>query len=598
MRLIGLPLRRSGVGRNGESLGAAGQIPQDVSFTANAKFFGFLRIAVCFVAIAIGFKYCLTWNRPLAPFFALWCLFTIYSGVLYFRARRDCVGKVYDILYWLDTAWFLGFASLTGRQESYFLLLLPIPVLFISLRSGFRAGMLVAGGAAGVGLAMGIEHGGLANNGHIANILLPPIVVLGVSYAIATLGHANRLRNRRIASLREIPALFNPRLGIEQTFDRIVRYVARLYRVDKFALVVAEADGSLRLYRANLPDQMYRVSDSLTAELCDVLLGFATTELIIYRGARGLRPAEIHDLANTNAVSRDRRLAEAKAVANRLDCVEFSCVQFNLYRGGSVRLFVCSNEHSFANGDLLLMHQLAEQIAPRIENLQLLDRLASEVAEHERQKISRDIHDSAIQPYIGLKFALEALGRKAAADNPLAKDIERLAEMTQREISELRRYVKGLRGQGDPGDAALVPALRRQAARFGELYGINVAIEAASELQVGDGLADQVFHMVSEALSNVRRHTTAAVARVSLSCDTQMFTLQVANPGDADVSAKIFTPRSIAERATTLGGTCRVEAGFDRGTVVIVEVPMRSYEDASHADERHQTDKRVSGGRP
>src|SRR5678809_1131489 len=65
----------------------------------------------------------------------------------------------------------------------------------------------------------------------------------------------------------------------------------------------------------------------------------------------------------------------------------------------------------------------------------------------ERQKISRDIHDSAVQPYIGLKLALEALARKVPPDHPLYKDIARLVDMTSMEIAGLRRYVKGLKGQ-------------------------------------------------------------------------------------------------------------------------------------------------------
>ena len=41
----------------------------------------------------------------------------------------------------------------------------------------------------------------------------------------------------------------------------------------------------------------------------------------------------------------------------------------------------------------------------------------------ERQKISRDIHDSAVQPYIGLKLALEALARKIPPEHPLSRDV-------------------------------------------------------------------------------------------------------------------------------------------------------------------------------
>src|SRR5678815_6129832 len=86
----------------------------------------------------------------------------------------------------------------------------------------------------------------------------------------------------------------------------------------------------------------------------------------------------------------------------------------------------------------------------------------------ERQKISRDIHDSAIQPYIGLKLGLEALARKVPPDHPLYKDIARLVDMTSMEIAGLRRYVKGLKGQPELARETLGSVLRVNAARFAE----------------------------------------------------------------------------------------------------------------------------------
>jgi signal transduction histidine kinase len=121
----------------------------------------------------------------------------------------------------------------------------------------------------------------------------------------------------------------------------------------------------------------------------------------------------------------------------------------------------------------------------------------------------------------------------------------------------------------------LVPAVRRQAARFGELYGIKVDVEATGELGINDSLADEAFHIVSEALSNIRRHTDASLARIHLSCAMQKFKLQIANPCDAALAVKLFTPRSISERARALGGACQVETGPGRDTVVTVEIPLR-----------------------
>src|SRR3954471_10331737 len=101
----------------------------------------------------------------------------------------------------------------------------------------------------------------------------------------------------------------------------------------------------------------------------------------------------------------------------------------------------------------------------------------TQVVANERQKISRDIHDSTIQPYIGLKLALEALSRKVPPDHPLSKDIGRLVEMTSLEIAGLRRYIRGLKGQLARGADTLGSVLQQKAARFAELYSIKISVE-------------------------------------------------------------------------------------------------------------------------
>jgi signal transduction histidine kinase len=200
----------------------------------------------------------------------------------------------------------------------------------------------------------------------------------------------------------------------------------------------------------------------------------------------------------------------------------------------------------------------------------------TQVVANERQKISRDIHDSAIQPYIGLKLALEALSRKVPPDHPLSKDITRLVEMTSMEIAGLRRYIKGLKGQLGPARETLGSVLQLKAARFAELYGIKVSVDVTEEAEVDDALAEEISHILGEALSNIRRHTNAAFARVKFSCDARQLALEIINPRDRGVALNMFTPRSITERAVALGGRCSVETGSGRYTVITVEIPQRS----------------------
>ena len=513
-------------------------------------------------------------QAALGPLVTVLFLFSIYAAWLYWRTVHDKTYQESQIYYWIDALWYLAITAATGGPSSHFFFFLSFPLLFVSLRWGFRPGMAMTVFVSAVLLASGVLRSGTGAALLNADVFLPPIGLLVLGYLMATWANSDLTLNRRLSALKGFNALCSPRFNIEQMIDRVARHLATLHHVDKFALVLQESGRPPKVFRADLPDEMYQVSDAAALEIGSVIAGLGATGTLIYAGKGSLLPAEIYS-SNANPATQESQLAQAALIAERLHCAGFGCLQFPLRQGGAAQLFVWSDTLRFESADLPFLHQLSEQLAPRIENVQLLDRLAGEVADAERQKISRDIHDSAIQPYIGLKFGLEALARKIPPESPVASDINRLVEMATSEITELRTFVKGLRGDEDPGRAALVPALRRQAARFSELYGIAVAVESPPELRIGDALANEAFHIVSEALSNVRRHTSASSARIKLSCGQQLFTLHISNPCGLGAAGKLFTPHSIAERTLALGGACRVTTETGGQTEVTVEIPLR-----------------------
>lgn len=552
---------------------ASADFEQTFPATTYSRLAAAVRLVACFAAIH-GLYFPVQQAPRVVPLLLL-VVFAFYASWMYWRTVRDDTSQEPLSIYWVDTAWYLAFTSMTGGPSSHFSFFLSLPLLFVSLRWGFRPGIAMAVFASVALLIIGLANIGTGTPLLITDILWPPITLLVLGYLMATWANSILVLNRRLVALKEFNTLFNRRYHVEQMIDRVVRHLAKLYRVDKFAVVIVEAGASPKVFRANLPDAMYRVADDVATDIAHAMLGLDTKGTVIYCGNRGLVPAEIY-CSDAHIGKQKNTLQAAITAGNRLNSSSFGSVHFKLRQDGMARLFVWSDTRSFGPADLPFFHQLSEQLSPRIENAQLLDGLASEVAEHERQKISRDVHDSAIQPYIGLKFGLEALARKVAPADPLAKDVARLVEMANTEITELRRFVKGLRSQGEPGDAALVPALHRQAERFGELYGINVEVASADELKVGDALANEAFHMVGEGLSNIRRHTTATTARISLSATAHKLTLKISNPCENTAQAKLFRPRSIAERAHVLGGTCQVETELGGETVVTIEIPLQT----------------------
>jgi hypothetical protein len=195
----------------------------------------------------------------------------------------------------------------------------------------------------------------------------------------------------------------------------------------------------------------------------------------------------------------------------------------------------------------------------------------------ERRRISRDLHDGSIQPYLGLKWALEAIQTKAASGHAVTEDLSRLVERVDHEILTMRSYVNSLREAPVSRKIELPGALRSQVARWNDLYNLKVSLRASGAARmVGENLASAVLNIANEGLSNIRRHTVASSARILLSCCVDQIRMVIVNPVAPDAVPRLFKPHSIDERVRTLGGDCRVDYAGWRETRVVVELPRSS----------------------
>jgi len=193
---------------------------------------------------------------------------------------------------------------------------------------------------------------------------------------------------------------------------------------------------------------------------------------------------------------------------------------------------------------------------------------------HERRRISRDLHDGTIQPYIGLKLGLEALRRRVNGADGLAREVDELIHMAGEAIAELRRYVDKLKQQAHRRALqSVVEGVRCEALKFSEFYGLRVAVSAECDVIVSGPLFEEVMHVVREGLANIRRHTDARRAGVGLRVARGALVLEIDNERGA-APAPTFHPRSIDERARELGGRVHVAALPCGLTRVSVRFPL------------------------
>ena len=203
-----------------------------------------------------------------------------------------------------------------------------------------------------------------------------------------------------------------------------------------------------------------------------------------------------------------------------LEAMAFITVPFsapNLHGG---RLYLTAGRRGvFDPEDVEFLLLVIDHTMPVLQNIKLVDQLASDAADAERQRIALDFHDRVIQPYIGLRMGVEAIRQKLGRGNAegnadITHDIDWLLELTKDELSQLRHLVQGLQNGGERV-GGLVLAIRRFGRKFTAATGIQVQVDITGEAHVNDRLATEVFHIVAEGLSNIRRHTLATTASIT-----------------------------------------------------------------------------------
>ena len=413
--------------------------------------------------------------------------------------------------------------------------------------------------------------------------LMQSAALLFLGCMILRLSDAAVRLKQQLLLLKEVTHLSNPRFGSDYVIGSIMERLRVFYSADSCVMVTTKGNSRERhLRRADRSDPKKAVRvEPITPELLELLVKPSPTGTlaVAYRNrvswlSSGKRFYVYDTSKGKRANTTDPGAMEEIAVMLNAD--SFIGVPLCHYREPIGMLYLAAQRPpAFANSDAVFLVQIVEQIMPVIENLRLVDGLASEAAAKERQKISRDLHDSVIQPYIGLQFGLAAIRKKLnLGDANVAGEVELLFELTGTEIAEMRSVMRSIRGAANQGRKdSLIPAVQRFAAKFTDTTGIAVHVTFDQALHINDRLAAEAFQIVAEGLSNIRRHTQSTRATIHLSNSDDRFTMRIHNDSPPQQAAEHFVPGSITARADSLGGRVQVEQG-QSGTTINIEIPL------------------------
>ncbi|WP_181062810.1 sensor histidine kinase [Pseudoclavibacter sp. RFBG4] len=239
--------------------------------------------------------------------------------------------------------------------------------------------------------------------------------------------------------------------------------------------------------------------------------------------------------------------------------------------------------------------ELLEQLTASQEHVQELSRLSG--ASVERERISRDLHDTLAQTLAGLAMladrSAKEIGRMRDDESSAGAQLrEALSAQEERAdlIASLARdalaEARGLIAENapvrstDPADATFADALRRLVARFRRETG--VLAEARIDLEAGVLERESevvLLRCAQEALSNARRHAHATNVHLSVELGAANVVLNVTDDGrgfELEAEPAGFGLDSLRDRANAIGGGVDISSAPGRGTIVTVTIPARA----------------------
>lgn len=198
--------------------------------------------------------------------------------------------------------------------------------------------------------------------------------------------------------------------------------------------------------------------------------------------------------------------------------------------------------------------------------------------ESERQRLSRELHDSLGQLLIALKLKYESCLIKSQSGNLESNSFTDLGSLFDKTIDETRRISNNL-----------MPAALSEFGLTSALRNICNDVSENSEIEVlfateGDtsGLSTKqktyIFRIGQESLTNILKHSNAKNASILLISSDKEIELLISDDGHGFDVDKVNLKRSnglvnIKDRVSLLKGTFAIESNNTNGTKLTITIP-------------------------
>ena len=210
-----------------------------------------------------------------------------------------------------------------------------------------------------------------------------------------------------------------------------------------------------------------------------------------------------------------------------------------------------------------------------------LDRMrvndAERAALEERARLAREIHDGLAQHLWFAKLKFERLaGTLSEADQPLAAEVTQALDTA---IMEAREALVTMRASLAE-DVPFADMLTRTIDDFEDRSGLRVEFTMSTGMPatLAPRVQVELLRIVSEALTNVRKHADATMVRIAAEVSDGELLITVTDNGRGFTLDEAFDQglglRGMNERARLIGGSLLVRSELSGGSTIEVRTPL------------------------
>ncbi len=232
------------------------------------------------------------------------------------------------------------------------------------------------------------------------------------------------------------------------------------------------------------------------------------------------------------------------------------------------------------NEDIVRLYSaLVQRASLSIANMELFEQTKDLAVMEERNRLARDLHDSAKQK------AFAALAQLGTANvmlkfqpngaNPHISEAETLVYEVIQELNFLIQEIYPIALQ----EKGLAATLREYVFEWENRNDIEVNLTTRDEHSLPLETEQAIYRVIQEALANVSRHSQAKRVDVSLVYNSDSLQVLIADDGrgfDMNQKSKDMGFRSMRERINSIRGTIQIQSAPGQGTRLIAQVPIKS----------------------